>query len=115
MPGGSEIGPCSAGRRFGIPSLSFALTIFAAVAYGPALNLPFMGDDYVFLDKTREATFAKLWSFKNTDFGWYRPWSRELHFWVLQKVAGLREIPFRVTSLLLWIVALCLYAAIVRR
>ncbi len=108
-------GPRSAGRRIEIPWLALALAAFAAVAYGPALNLPFMGDDYVFLDETRGASFPQLWSFRNTDFGWYRPWSREFHFWALQNVAGLHEIPFRLSSLLLWIVALCLYAAIARR
>lgn len=97
------------------PWLALLLTVFAALAYGPALNLPFIGDDYVFLDKTRDATFWNLWVFWNPDLGWYRPWSRELHFWVIQKTAGLHEFPFRVVSILLWIAALCLYAAIVRR
>jgi len=95
--------------------LALALAVFFAAAYGPALNLPFMGDDYVFLDKTREATFTQLWSRKNADFGWYRPWSREMHFWALQHVVGLHEIAFRIASALLWIIALCTYAAIVRR
>jgi hypothetical protein len=113
-PRGSGSDPAPAEPRL-IPWLAFALATFAAVAYGPTLNLPFMGDDYVFLDKTRAASFWDLWSLKNTDFGWYRPWSRELHFWLLQRVAGLHEIPFRLSSLLLWIIALCLYAAILRR
>jgi hypothetical protein len=74
-----------------------------------------MGDDYVFLDKTRNATFAQLWSLKNTNFGWYRPWSREFHFWVLERVAGLHEAVYRSASLVLWLAVLSLYAAIVRR
>jgi hypothetical protein len=95
--------------------LAFLLAAFAAAAYGPALNLPFIGDDYVFLDSTRDASFRGLWSFRNTDFGWYRPWSRELHFWLLQRVAGLHETAYRAFGVMLWVVALCLYAAIVRR
>jgi hypothetical protein len=91
------------------------LATFAAAAYGPALSLPFIGDDYVFLDKTRDAGFLDLWSFRNVSFGWYRPWSRELHFWVLQHVAGYREIVFRLFGVALWIVALSLYASVVRR
>jgi hypothetical protein len=102
-------------HRSGVPWLALALAAFAALAYGPALNLPFIGDDYVFLDKTRDATFWNLWSLHNVDFGWYRPWSRELHFWVLQRTAGLHEIAYRAVGILLWITALSLYASIVRR
>jgi hypothetical protein len=98
-----------------IPGMALLLAAFAAAAYGPALSLPFMGDDYVFLDKTRSATFMDLWSFNNVNFEWYRPWSRELHFWVLQRVAGLHEVAYHTFSVVLWTVALCLYAAIVLR
>jgi hypothetical protein len=102
-------------RRLEAAWLPILLAAFAATAYGLALGLPFIGDDYVFLDKTRDAGFADLWSFANADFQWYRPWSRELHFWVLQRVAGLNETAFRAFGVLLWIVALCLYALVVRR
>jgi hypothetical protein len=96
-------------------ALPLLLLLFAGVAYGPALSLPFVGDDYVFLDKTRDASFTALWSFRNVDFGWYRPWSRELHFWALQRLFGPNETAFRLFGVVLWIVALGLYAAVVRR
>src|SRR5262249_18129181 len=73
------------------------------------------GDDYVFLDKTRAASFAALWSFRNVDFGWYRPWSREVHFWTLQHLFGPHEPAFRVVSLLLWLAMLAVYFALLRR
>lgn len=96
------------------PSIRDAIAIaclvgFALVCYGPGLSIPFIGDDYVFLDKTRAANFADLWSFGNTNFGWYRPWSRELHFWFLQRTIGLNETGFRLASLLLWAGALAGY------
>lgn len=93
----------------------FALLLlgFAAVAYGPSLAMPFIGDDYVFLDKTRLARFFDLWSLHNTNFGWYRPWSRELHFWTLQHLLGTQPIAFRLASLLLWAGALAAYALLV--
>jgi len=92
-----------------------AVILFAAIAYGHALHLPFIGDDYVFLAKTRNASFLDLWSFQNVDFGWYRPWSRELHFWVLQKLVGAHEAGFRFASLLLWLMALGLYGVVAQR
>src|SRR5438876_4474700 len=78
--------------------LAVGLLAFAAVAYGPNLRLPFMGDDYVFLDHTLYARFAGLWSTRNVDFGWYRPWSREFHFWAIERIAGPSEEAFRVVS-----------------
>jgi hypothetical protein len=102
-------------RRVWAVALPLLLLAFAAVAYGPALSLPFIGDDYVFLDKTRDASFGALWSFRNVDFGWYRPWSRELSFWSLQRLFGPNETAFRLFEVGLWITALGLYAVIVRR
>jgi hypothetical protein len=95
--------------------LAGAVVAFAAIVYAPMLDVPFIGDDYVFLDKTRDATFGALWSFRNVDFGWYRPWSRELHFWTLQHLMGARETGFRVVSLLIWLAMLATYFTLLRR
>jgi hypothetical protein len=96
--------------------LAAILALFAAAVIGPSVGLPFIGDDYVFLDKTRAASFATLWSpTRSVAFGWYRPWSREVHFWVLQRLVGLDAAAYRGFNVVLWIVALCLYAAIVSR
>jgi hypothetical protein len=69
----------------------------------------------VFLDKTRDASFGALWSFGNTDFGWYRPWSRDLHFWTLQHLFGAHESAFRIVSLAIWLAMLAAYFALVSR
>ncbi len=95
--------------------LAATIVAFTVLAYGSALRVPFIGDDYVFLDKTRHASFGSLWSFANTDFGWYRPWSRELHFWALQHLFGPHELGFRAVSLLLWLSALAVFFVFARR
>ena len=92
-----------------------ALVAFAILVYAPTFDVPFIGDDYVFLDKTRAASFGALWSFRNTDFGWYRPWSRELHFWTLQHLLGPHETGFRIASLALWLGMLAVYFALLAR
>src|SRR5437867_914239 len=92
--------------------LAAMVLLFAAAAYAPALRVPFIGDDYVFLDKTRTMGFAQLWSRHNTDFGWYRPWSRELHFWVLRSLFGTHELGFRIASIALWLAALLGYVLV---
>src|SRR5260221_2139929 len=88
---------------------------FAALAYVPILRAPFIGDDYIFLDQTRAAGFGDLWSFRDTNFGWYRPWSREVHFFVLQHLFGAHEVAFRLASVALWLAALGLFFLLVRR
>ena len=102
-------------ERYRSGFIAGALVAFAAIVYVPMLDVPFIGDDYVFLDETRDASFGALWSFRNTDFGWYRPWSRELHFWTLQHLIGAREPGFRVASLLVWLGMLAVYFTLLRR
>ena len=77
--------------------------------------MPFINDDYVFLDKTRLASFLSLWEPKALAFHWYRPWSREFHYWALQQLFGARELPFHLASFALGLAALTTYYGVVRR
>src|SRR5262245_2972765 len=95
--------------------LAALLVLFAAATYGPNVALPFMSDDYVFLDHTLNAPFRSLWSRSHTDFGWYRPWSREFHFWAVTHLAGPSEIAFRCVGIALWASALLLYAGVLEK
>jgi hypothetical protein len=92
-----------------------ALILFLATQYGSALSVPFINDDYVFLDKTRAASFLDLWRFRDLAFHWYRPWSRELHYWTLQRLFGAHELPFHLASMALWLAVLLVFHALVRR
>jgi hypothetical protein len=83
--------------------------------YAPALGLPFLGDDYVFLDEIRTMPLARVFSPNNTHFGWYRPWSRELYFWTLQHAVGPNPFLFRAANLLLWLATLLLLGRVIRR
>lgn len=74
------------------------LALFLATQYGDARSVPFINDDYIFLDKTRAASFLSLWKPEALAFHWYRPWSRELHYWTLQHLFGARELPFHLVS-----------------
>lgn len=89
--------------------IGIALAGFAFVAYGPDLTLPFVGDDFVFVDETMHAPFRSIWSRSNGAFRWYRPWSRECHFWMIQHLAGPSPLAFRLVGLALWFAALALY------
>jgi hypothetical protein len=104
-----------------------ALAIGSAWFLVPALYLvtampwlataPFHGDDYVFLDRVMRPAFhfASVWNRHATIFGWYRPWSRELHFWALYHLFGTSEPMFHVVNGALWAITIGLYALLVRQ
>ncbi|TMQ68498.1 MAG: hypothetical protein E6K78_00680 [Candidatus Eisenbacteria bacterium] len=97
-----------------MPIVLGVLALFLATQYGRALSLPFISDDYVILEKTSRSSFLRLWSTSDLLFGWYRPWSRELHYWVLQRLVGLRPLLYHLTSFGLWLAVMALYAVLVR-
>lgn len=96
-------------------SILVCLVAYIAVAYGHALHLAFVNDDYVILDKIRGASFLDLWKPKQLLFGWYRPWSREFHYWALEQLFGLNEPIFHAISFGLWLSVLLLYFVLIRR
>jgi hypothetical protein len=91
------------------------LAIFLFASYWPALSLVFINDDYVILDKTLHASFASLWAPDLLLFNWYRPVSRELHYWALQRAFGIHELPFHLVSWALWLAAMTLFFTLARR
>jgi hypothetical protein len=99
-----------------VPWLVLAgLLAFTALQYGYALHTPFINDDYIFLDKTRSPTLATVWAPRDLLFHYYRPWSRELHYAVLQRVFGPRELPFHLAGVALWVAVMGLYFVLARR
>jgi hypothetical protein len=92
------------------------LVAIATLTYwGYALRVPFINDDYVFLDAVRTRSFPSLWGFEQLTFGWWRPWSRELHYWLLQRGFGARELPFHVASFAIALSVLGAYFVLARR
>ena len=103
-------------RRAGtIVPVLLALACVLITQYGYALHVPFINDDYIFLDKTRDASFLSNWALNRLQFHWYRPWSRELHYWTLQHLFGTREAPYHVVSFALWLGIGAAYAVLVCR
>ena len=105
--------PLNGGARGGLVAVGLLAVLLSQ--HVAALSIPFINDAYVFLDKTRSASFLELWGFQDLSFHWYRPWSRELHYWVLQRLFGTRELPFHVVSFGLWVAALMSFWMLVRR
>jgi hypothetical protein len=99
------------GRAFGVFLL--ALGLFAR--YRDAFGIPFLNDDYVFLDHVSRKGVGALWGFSELAFHWWRPWSREFHYWWLQRAFGAHEWPFHAASFVLAFAVLGVYWALARR
>ena len=98
-----------------LPVVITGLTLFGFLQYGDTLRLPLVGDDWFFIDKTRHLSWATVWAPRDLVPAYYRPWSRELHYGVLQRIAGASGTPFRIANLGLWLGVMALYFALVRR
>lgn len=58
-------------RAFTSPGVVVAgLLAFLVSQYAAALTIPFINDDFIFLDKTRTAGFLTLWRFEDLSFHW---------------------------------------------
>lgn len=100
-----------AGRTIGMAFL----VLFLFARFRDAFGLPFLNDDYVFLDHVRDKGFGDLWGFRDLAFHWWRPWSREFHYWWLQRAFGAVEWPFHLASFVLAGGLLAAYWALARR
>lgn len=91
------------------------LAVYVLAFNLPDVRLPLNTDDYMILNRVWNASFAALWSRENLPFSYYRPWSRELHFWSLFHLFGTSPIAFRLVSYSLWVGVMLAYFALVRR
>ena len=91
------------------------LALFLFARFHDAFDIPFLNDDYVFLDHVSRKGFTDLWGFRDLVFRWWRPWSREFHYWWLERAFGPNETPFHVASLVLSGAVLAAYWKLARR
>ncbi len=92
-----------------------ACVVLTLVSYGADLPRSFSNDDYRFLDRSLWTPFARLFDPATSLVGWYRPWSRELHFWALTRWFGPEPVAFHAANLLLWFGVLALALELLRR
>lgn len=92
-----------------------ALLAVVALRWPDALRAPFVNDDFLFLDRTRAASLPSLWGFDGLAFHWWRPWSRETHYWAVQAIAGANPAVFHAVNAALWVAVVALFWAFARR
>lgn len=91
------------------------LGVYGLLRYGYVLQMSFVLDDFAILQKVQHATFGSLWSNDHPLYRWYRPWSRETHFWTLYQLFGLNAWAYRLVSLALWGGVLAAYYTLAER
>src|SRR5262245_29641427 len=65
-----------------------ALASLVLLSYWNVVRLDFSNDDFLILESValRSATRMMVWSHMIS--GYWRPWSRDLHFWALSRLFG---------------------------
>lgn len=99
------------------PPGGLAFAVVAALvllSYAPRLGGGFSNDDFTFLDKVRGRPLASLLGGDDLLAGWWRPWSRELHFALLDRLAPGSSALFHAVNLLLWLGTLAFAFALLR-
>src|SRR5439155_16002971 len=96
-------------------AVSALLGAYLLAAWGFALPMSFISDDWQILASVRTAGFADLWGGRELLWRWWRPWSRELHFWTLFRLSGPDPLAFHAVSFALWLGVLVLFFTLARR
>ncbi len=108
--------PSAPGGREGLEALIAGLAAALALLwrYHDALHMTFLNDDFIFLDGMKHRSFLSLWGGQALFFNWWRPWSRELHYWILERLFGPSELAFHVVNFVLVAVAFGLFYRLAR-
>ena len=86
------------------------LLAYLVTQYGSSVRIPFINEDYAFLDVTRGRSLFSLWHVTAASADpWIRPWSQGFHYWLLQSVLGLHVVAWHVVSLILGLSILLSY------
>jgi hypothetical protein len=92
------------------------VTAFILTQYGPAWRVPFLNEDYSFLDLTRGRSFWGVWRQAGVYAGpWFRPWSQTVHYWLMQAGFGSHMPVWHAASWALGITVLVSYWALVKQ
>ena len=81
---------------------AFPAIAVLVLAYGDVFGIRFLNDDFVFLDRARGHSVLDAFANREPLFGWYRPWSRELHYLAVLKLFGPSVTAFHAVSVLLF-------------
>ena len=91
------------------------LACLVLLAYRYVFRLGFGNDDYIILEEValRPVSMALAWT--HLIAGYWRPWSREFHFWATYRLFGVDATAFHLANVVIWLGVLASVLALVRR
>jgi hypothetical protein len=92
-----------------------ALVLLAVARYGWAIDVSFVNDDFLFLERARTSSFLDNWNFHDALGNVYRPLTRNLYFWLGLKLFGREPAGYHAVNLALVGLSLVLAALLARR
>jgi hypothetical protein len=104
-------------RTVSLPAwLTVALMVLAGlILHATSLTAPFFADDYLFLDQVRLQSLPDAMGSADPLGNFFRPVSRQLHFWVFSRLGNESPLTFHLVNLALFSLAVALLFFIVRR
>ena len=107
----------AAGARAVLRVLAACLPFVAAtfILHLGSLHAPFYGDDLAFLDQVRGRSLPAALLSPDPLGNYFRPVSRQLHFWLLGHASGESPLVFHLASWGLWAVVVALLLDLLRR
>lgn len=96
------------------PALAL-LAIASAILHPGALQAPFYGDDFQFLDQVRGRSLWETLATIDPLGNYFRPLSRQILFWVVAHASGESALAFHVLNWALWFAVLVALFALIRR
>ena len=98
------------------PQAALVLILVAAtVLHARSVSAPFFADDYLFLDQVRDRSLWGALTSQDPIGNFFRPVGRQLWFWLVGHMSGQSAAAFHLANLGLFLAALSLLYAIVRR
>lgn len=95
-----------------------ALALLAALAlarYSWTIGISFINDDFLFLERARQASFAENWNATDALGNVYRPLTRNLYFWAGRRLFGREPGPYHAANLAIYAAGILLTAFVARR
>ena len=104
----------------GVPRrlLAIAWAVLASLvvwSYWNVLRLDFSNDDFLILENVALRSGTRMMAWSHMIAGYWRPWSRDLHFWVLSRLFGFDAAAFHAANVVLWLAVLGVLLVLLRR
>jgi hypothetical protein len=92
-----------------------AILCFFLVRYLWVLNVAWINDDFLFMERARVSSFLGNANAEDAIGNAYRPLSRNFYFWIARRAFGTKPFGFHVVSLLVAMASLVLFFFVLRR